>query len=143
MGICVSKNSSYIEPSVGSNNIINLYMKVNKELQIKSLKDVFNAIENEELKKEYYYIRKLIIVSIFLKDLPTIFNNDYNKMKQFLENNRIPSNIYNNIYNYHNNIDNSIHKYITNENVNTNIDENNIINSLNLMRGYIYDIILI
>ena len=76
MGLCHSKQK-YVEPSVGSESIIKLYLKADRDLVIKSVIGALNVIDNEELKKEYHYIRKLIIVSVFLKYLPKIFNNDY------------------------------------------------------------------
>ena len=72
------------------------------DIVIKSIISALNVIGNEELKKEYHYIRKLIIVSIFLKHLPLLFNNDYIKMKKFLYQNKLPTNIYDNIYKYNN-----------------------------------------
>ena len=140
MGGCSSKKSSYIEPSIGSQNIINLICSANNDFILKSIKNSEKVINNEELKKEFYYIRKLIIVSVFLKDLPELFNGNFDKMKLFLHNNRIPLIIYNNIYDYHNKKDNPISKY----NI-ISIDDNEInqIEKLNIIKGYIYDIILI
>ena len=74
IGICNSKEIRYIEPSVRVDNIINFFSKADKEFIIRSSKFVHEFIENEELKKEYHYIRKVIIVAAFLKDLPKLFN---------------------------------------------------------------------
>ena len=115
-------------------------MKIFLLRKIDKIKNEQLYIKNEELKKEFYYIRKLIIVSVFLKDLPLLFNGNYDKMKLFLHKNRIPSIIYNNIYDYHNKKDNPISKY----NI-ISIDNNEInqIEKLNIIKGYIDDIILI
>jgi len=140
MGACSSKKSSYIEPSIGSQNIINLICLANNEFILKSIKNAEKVINNEELKKEFYYIRKLIIVSEFLKDLPELFNGNYDKMKLFLYKNRIPSIIYNNIYDYHNIKDNTVSKSNI---ISINDNKINQIEKLNIIKGYIYDIILI
>jgi hypothetical protein len=152
MGICNSKEIRYIEPSVRVDNIINFFSKADKEFITRSSKFAHEFIENEELKKEYHYIRKVIIVAAFLKDLPKLFNNDYDKMKLFLNTNKIPPSIYNIIYNYHNKKDNKkdnqLIKYKINMDNIDNIDDiydkdEYIKNSLNTIRSYIYDIILI
>jgi hypothetical protein len=146
MGLCNSKKSSYIEPSIGSQNIINLYKKADKDIVIKAIQVAQNFIDDVELKKEYYYIRKLVIVSSFLRNLPILFNGNYVDMKKFLDRNKLPTNVYDMIYKYNNKIDTPINKY---PNVNiediADIDKSdeNIINSLNTIKSYIYDIILI
>lgn len=149
MGLCNSNELRYVEPSIGSQNIINLYcknIKTNKNIIIRSIQVAHNFINDLELKKEFYYIRKLVIVSAFLRDLPILFNGNYVEMKKFLYKNRLPANIYDIIYKYNNKIDTPINKYI---NINIedikdidNSDES-IYNSLNIIKGYIYDIILI
>lgn len=146
MGCCASKKQIYIEPSICSENIINLYKKADKNILLQAIHMAQNFIDDKELKKEYYYIRKLIIVSAFLRNLPDLFDGNYIKMKDFLYKNRLPSNIYDMIYKYNNKIETSISKY-----QNINIDDlaeieksdENIINSLSTIKAYIYDIILI
>jgi hypothetical protein len=146
MGLCNSKKSSYIEPSIGSQNIINLYKKADKDIVISSIQVAQNFIDDETLKKEYYYIRKLIIVSAFLRELPVLFNGNYVDMKKFLDRNKLPTNVYDMIYKYNNKIETSINKYpkINTEDI-ADIDKSdeNIINALSTIRSYIYDIILI
>jgi len=146
MGLCNSKKSSYIEPSIGSQNIINLYKKADKDFVISSIQVAQNFIDDETLKKEYYYIRKLIIVSAFLRNLPILFNGNYVDMKKFLDRNKLPTNVYDMIYKYNNKIETSINKYpkINTEDI-ADIDKSdeNIINALSTIRSYIYDIILI
>ena len=146
MGLCNSKKSSYIEPSIGSQNIINLYKKADKDIVISSIQVAQNFIDDETLKKEYYYIRKLIIVSAFLRNLPILFNGNYVDMKKFLDRNKLPTNVYDMIYKYNNKIETSINKYpkINTEDI-ADIDKSdeNIINALSTIRSYIYDIILI
>jgi hypothetical protein len=146
MGICNSKKSLYIEPSIGSQNIINLYKKADKDFVISSFQVAQNFIDDEELKKEYYYIRKLIIVSAFLRELPELFNKNYVDMKKFLDKNRLPPNVYDMIIKYNNKIDTPINKYpnVKMEDI-IDIDKSdeNIINALSIIRSYIYDIILI
>ena len=146
MGLCNSKKSSYIEPSIGSQNIINLYKKADKDIVISSIQVAQNFIDDETLKKEYYYIRKLIIVSAFLRELPVLFNGNYVDMKKFLDRNKLPTNVYDMIYKYNNKIDTPINKYpkINTEDI-ADIDKSdeNIINALSTIRSYIYDIILI
>lgn len=146
MGCCTSKKHIYIEPSICAKNIINLYKKADKNILLQAIHIAQNFIDDEELKKEYYYVRKLIIVSAFLRDMPKLFNKNYVEMKNFLDKNRLPSNVYDMIYKYNNKIDTQINKYaIINIDDIAEIDksEEYIINSLSTIRSYIYDIILI
>lgn len=146
MGVCTSKDHIYKNPSEGSENVINLYKKANNDMIVKSICIAQKFMDDEELKKEYHYIRKLIIVSAFLRNLPELFDKNYVKMKKFLDINRLPTNVYDMIYKYNNKIETSISKYPT-----INIDdiaeidksEENIANVLYTIKGYIYDIILI
>lgn len=145
MGVCTSKNQIYNNPSEGSENVINLYKKADKKLIIRSLHIAQKFMDDEELKKEYHYVRKLIIVSAFLREMPEIFHKNYEKMKIFLDINRLPSNVYDMIYKYNNKLDTQINKYLNSDIEILDIDnsEENITNSLNIIRSYIYDIILI
>lgn len=146
MGCCTSKKQIYIEPSICAENIINLYKKADKNILLQAIHMAQNFIDDEELKKEYYYVRKLIIVSAFLRDMPKLFNKNYVEMKNFLDKNRLPSNVYDMIYKYNNKIDTQINKYtIINIDDIAEIDksEEYIINSLSTIRSFIYDIILI
>lgn len=146
MRCCISKKQIYIEPSICAENIINLYKKADKNILLQAIHIAHKFMDDEELKKEYYYIRKLIIVSAFLRDMPKLFDENYIKMKNFLDKNRLPSNVYDMIYKYNNNIDTHINKYsiINNDDI-AEIDksEEYIINSISTIRSYIYDIILI
>lgn len=148
MGVCSSKKIKYIEPSKCSENLIKLYFNAEREFTLNSIIIANKFMNDEELKKEYFYLRKLIIVSAFLKDLPKLFDGDYNKMKIFLEKNRIPQNVYLNIYNSNNNKECILNKYINIlddiiEKSNIETSDSYIGNSLHTMKSYIYDIILI
>ena len=145
MGICNSKTKiKFAKPDLAS-NIIKLYTQIDKELMVKAIRIFSELNNNEELKEEYYYLRKIIIVTSFLIFLPKLFNDNFTDMKLFLEQNKIPSFVYNNIYNYCNKEDSKIRKYIDNFNnkEQKNIDDINIEKSLLNIKCYIYDIILI
>jgi hypothetical protein len=128
-----------IKPIDAANNIINFYKKAKQEILLKSIIYAEYLIDDEELKKEYFYIRKLKIVSAFLHNLPILFNNDNKKMKKFLEKNRIPSRVYENI------LTNLVITIQTNNDFNDINDINDIYESdtLNTIKNYICDIILI
>ena len=145
MGNCNSKTKIKFAKPDYANNIIELYKKIDKESMVKAI-TFFNELNNnEELKEEYYYLRKIIIVTSFLIFLPKLFNDNFTDMKLFLEQNKIPSYVYNNIYNYCNKKDSKIGKYIDNfsNKEQKNIDNNNIEKTLLNIKCYIYDIILI
>lgn len=145
MGVCISNEQIYNNPSHSSENIINLYKKANRDIVVKSIYVAQKFMDDEELNKEYHYIRKLIIVSAFLRNLPLLFDGNYDKMKKFLDKNRLPSNVYDMIYKYNHKIDTQINKYLNYNNQILEIDksEEYITNVLSTIKGYIYDIILI
>ena len=106
-----NKNGVLISPNDAAENIIKYMLKnknknyANKAESI-TLRSIFVArqyIIDEEYNGEYHYIRKIIIISAFLRDLPLLFNNDYKKMGKFLNDNRMPAKILDNICLYNSN----------------------------------------